>query len=143
MPTFKNETNSTIEYMKNGKLIRFDSMKSMGLPFWIPYEQMGLTLVDEVYPPVPNTFLASGTYAFDADVERRFQIAPCEKYLLQVSVTEGRLKLYLGPNLMGVEIEGEYRAVLQWDVAPWLVTVGVGPGSFKIYAEALWGDRNG
>ena len=73
MPTFKNNTTRYIDHNAmlqdpNGEkskiLVRFAPGEERALPFWLPYQQLGLTLVNADYPAVPNTILISGTFNF-------------------------------------------------------------------------------
>ena len=105
MPTYRNNTDLAINYESKGKLYSFSDYPAK---FWVPYQELGLELVNADYPPVPDSIIISGTFRFDYQIERRFNIEHCESYRFKVSVQSGRVKLYAGQSRVGVEIvEGE------------------------------------
>ena len=134
MPTFKNETGKPVYHEaaireSDGRarrmLIKIEPGKSMELSFWIPWQDLGLTLESADYPPVPATFLVSGTYDFTNGMIRKFDIEPCGAYTLNIIVQTGRARLYLGGAGGSEEIAEDenvpfrYRAVLDWERAPY------------------------
>ena len=140
MPTFKNNTSRYIDHealIQNPTgepkkiLVRFKPDETRELPFWIPYQKLGLTLVSESYPPVPNTILISGTFNFNNGTERKFNIEPCDTYIVNVIVQKGKVMMYTGNSPTGVEIAEDanvpyhYRATLDWEYAPYLKLVGL------------------
>ena len=131
MPTFKNDTKHYIDYEAKNVLLRFEPNEERGLPFWIPYQKLGLTLVNADYPAVPNTILISGNFNFDNGTERKFNIEPCESYTIGIKVLKGRLLMYPGGTLACVEIlpEFEEKATLHWDIVPYLKFVGLEAGT--------------
>ena len=151
MPTFKNETEKPVYHEatvreSDGRarrmLIKVEPGKTLELPFWIPYQELGLTLVSADYPPVPATFLISGTYDFTPGMERKFTIEPCGEYALNIIVQTGRVRLYLGGAAGSEEIAEDenvpfrYRAVLEWEHAPYVRLVGVDENTrVTIHAE--------
>jgi hypothetical protein len=150
MPTFKNETsrpatcNATIRPPEGGTrrvIVTFAPGEEKPLSFWVPYAQMGLTLVDPAFPPVPESVLASGTFPLAAEAERRFDIAPCDGYSLDVIAQTGSVVLYIGEGSVGIPISAtsptayRYRGVQDWEYAPYIRIVGVIDGSFTLSAE--------
>ena len=82
--------------------------------------------------------MISGTFRFDYQIERRFNIDHCDKYRLKVSVESGRVKLYKGHSKVGLELTGDYEAVLDWDRVPYVRVVGIdGTSMVKIDAEVI------
>lgn len=122
MPTFRNDGERAVIYNEpDGKSITiFDPGKNVQLVHWIPYKKLGLTLVSESYPPVPDSVLISGRFKFNAGMERRYDIDPCVKYELYIRVEEGTLRLYLGASKKSRVITDEYREVLEWQYAPYV-----------------------
>ena len=151
MPTFRNGGERPVVYKgiiqsPNEKsrevLVFFDAGKKTPLNFWIPYEELGLELVDADNPPVPNTILLSGTFKFDKGTERKFTLQHCDKYVLNVIVQHGRIKLYPGNSAIGVEVSSEanipyhYHVLYDWEYAPYLRAVGLSNGTeVTIHAE--------
>lgn len=114
-----------------GIIIIFDPGKEVELKFWIPYERLGLELVNENYPPVPDTLLLSGTFKFDSSTQRKYLIEPCDRYTVDVILQKGSLKIYAGSSPTGAEIHAEiespyrYSAEYDWEYAPYLRVVGL------------------
>lgn len=140
MPTFKNNTSRYIDHealIQNPTgqpkkiLVRFKPDETRELAFWIPYQKLGLTLVSESYPPVPNTILVSGTFNFNQGTVRKFNIEPCDTYIVNVIVQKGKVIMYTGNSPTGVEIAEDanvpyhYKATLDWEYAPYLKLVGL------------------
>ena len=158
MPTFKNETEKPVyceatvresDGRARRMLIKIAPGKSMELSFWIPWQELGLTLESESYPPVPSTFLVSGTYDFSNGMTRKFDIEPCGAYTLNIIVQTGRVRLYLGGAGGSGEIaedENEpfhYRAVLDWERAPYFRIEGMADNTrVTVHAEVHRGDMN-
>ena len=138
MPTYRNNTDIAINYESKGKLYSFSPHKDYPAKFWVPYQELGLELVNADYPPVPDSIIISGTFRFDYQIERRFNIEHCESYRFKVSVQSGRVKLYAGQSRVGVEIVEDYDAVLDWEKAPYVRIVGLdGTSLEKVDAEAV------
>lgn len=153
MPTFKNGGKRPVVYegtiqRPNGKpkdvLIIIDGGKEMELDFWLPYEELGLELVDEKYPPVQGSTLLSGTFKFDAGMERKFIIGHCDKYTLDILMESGSVKVYHGNSPIGVEVKANadvpyrYHIMNDWEYSPYLRVVGMEDGSEAvIHAEVL------
>lgn len=140
MPTFKNETTHYIDHealiqTPSGEpkkiLVRFKPNEERGLPFWLPYQKLGLTLINENYPVVPNTILISGNFNFNEGTERKFNIEPCDTYVVNIIVQQGKVKMYTGNSSVGVEIAENidvpyhYKATFDWEYAPYLRIIGV------------------
>ena len=140
MPTFRNDTRRVIDHWcliqhptepVQKVLIRFDPGKLVKLKFWVPYAELGLTLVNANQPKCPNTILVSGTYDFAQNVERRFNIEPCDTYIVNIIVQKGGVMLYPGDTAGGVEITQDtdvpfhYRAVFDWEFAPYIRIKGM------------------
>lgn len=122
MPTFRNDTARPIIYNVPGvdKIIIFDPKKIVPLKFWVPYLQLGLSLEDANYPPVPNTVEVSGRFNFSSGMERRFNIDPCDAYSIKIKVTSGGVALYLGSAANCININDEYQSMVEWKNAPYL-----------------------
>ena len=151
MPTFKNNTSRAIthkaiiqspEGVPKEVLIKFDPHEEKQLSYWLPYQKLGLTLTSENYPPVPNTILISGTFNFDEGTERKFNIDTCDTYVVNIIVQSGTVIMYPGSTVVGVEISGSvdvpyhYKAVLDWEYAPYLRLVGKEDGTVAtVHAE--------
>ena len=125
MPTFKNETDKPIQYFMDGKIIIFDPGKETALDFWVPYSQLGLTLVDAEYPPVPDSVLISGTFKFAKGMKRIFNISPCNAYALHMDVKSGGVMVYLGTSKNGVSVDGSYTVTLNWPKVPFIRVEGL------------------
>ena len=140
MPTFKNDTRHYIDYealvqYPNGEpkkiLVRFEPGEERGFPFWIPYQKLGLTLINADYPVVPNTILISGNFNFDTGTERRFNIEHCDIYIVNVIVQSGKVAMYPGSSNRCVEIAENtevpyhYKATFDWEYAPYLRFIGL------------------
>ena len=139
MPTFKNETSRVISHraiiqspegVPKESWIIFNPGEEKQLSFWLPYAKLGLTLTSENYPPVPETILISGTFNFNNGTERKFNIASCDTYVLNIIVQSGKVTVYTGNSNTGVEVRENadvpyhYKAVLDWEYAPFLKVVG-------------------
>ena len=122
MPTFRNDGERAVIYTEpDGKnIIIFDPGKNVQLVHWIPYKRLGLTLVSESYPPVPDSVIISDVFKFSCGMERRFEIEPCKKYLLDIIPMEGNLRLYLGASEKGRVITAGYSELLDWQNAPYI-----------------------
>lgn len=144
MPTFKNNTDKAIIYRgtirppdrsKQEAIIIVDAGKEIRLNFWLPYEALGLDLVDENNPPVPDTLLLSGMFKFDKGTERKYTIGQCDKYTVDVIVQTGGVKIYAGSSPTGAEIIADigspyhYSAVYDWEYAPYIRVVGIEDGT--------------
>lgn len=140
MPTFRNGGERTVVYKgriqqpnekKREILVFFDAGKETKLNFWIPYEELGLELVNADDPPVPNTVLLSGTFKFDEGTERKFILGHCDTYELNVIVQHGRVKVFPGNSDIGAEVVAEaevpfhYYEIYDWEYAPYLRVVGL------------------
>ena len=151
MPTFKNNGENRIVYkgiiqQPNEKtqevLVFFDAGEEVALNFWVPYEELGLELVSSDSPPVPNTVLLSGTFSFDEGTERKFPLDHCDTYIVNVIIQSGKVKVYPGSSLIGVEVSAEattpyhYHALYDWEYAPFLRVVGLEDGTeATVHAE--------
>lgn len=121
MPTFKNTTNKPIEYITAGKdILIIDPNEIKELEYWIPYQQLGLELLNESYPPVPNEILLNGTFKFMAGMTRKFDIEPCTKYALSIKNKGASILLYLGGSKSAIEITDEYSDIFSWEYAPFI-----------------------
>ena len=136
MPTYRNNTNNAINYVYGKNIYTFPPKKDYPCNFWIPYQELGLELVNAEYPPVPSKILISGKFLFSKGTERKFNIEHCEKYSLKLSVENGTLRFYTGSSHRGVDIEGEYSTLLSWEYAPYIRLVGITDGvKVSIHAE--------
>ena len=139
MPTFKNETTRVISHraitqspegVPRENWIIFNPGEEKQLAFWLPYVKLGLTLTSENYPPVPNSILISGSFNFEEGTERKFNIEPCDTYVVNIIVQSGSVLMYPGNSTIGVEVAEStdvpyhYKAVLDWEYAPYLRIVG-------------------
>lgn len=115
--------------MFNGKSYRFPPHKDYAAKFWLPYQELGLDLINADYPPVPEKFFISGEFKFSAGVERKFNIENCDKYSLLISMEAGKIKLYTGNSRSGVEIAGDYSTQLEWRYAPYIRILGLQNGT--------------
>ena len=138
MPTFRNDGERAVIYTEpDGKdIIIFDPGKNVQLVHWIPYKRLGLTLISESYPPVPDSVLISGDFKFTAGMTRKFEIEPCQKYELEIYPSEGTLRLYLGASLKGRLVSSAgYREIIEWKNAPYIrVSGAINGGSASIQA---------
>ena len=129
MPTYRNNTDNAISYASKGKLYRFPPHKDYAARFWLPYQELGLDLINPDYPPVPEKIFISGEFKFKSGVERKFNIDTCDKYSLLISVEAGKVKLYTGNSRTGVEISGDYATMIEWQIAPYIRLVGLQDGT--------------
>ena len=138
MPTFRNDGERAVIYTEpNGKdIIIFDPNKNVLLVHWIPYKRLGLTLVSESYPPVPNTVLISGVFKFTQGMSRKFEIEPCQKYELDVYPVSGELWLSYGASQGARYIkEFDYHEVIDWQNVPYItLRGGIGGGTANVQA---------
>ena len=131
MPTFRNDGERAVIYNEpDGKdIIIFDPGRNVQLVHWIPYKKLGLTLVSESYPPVPDSVLVSGEFRFTSGMERKFEIEPCQKYQLDIYPSEGTLRVYLGASTKGRLVPSlGYSEVIDWKNAPYVRVVGDNDG---------------
>ena len=136
MPTYRNDTDKTISYASKGKLYSFPPHKEYAAKFWLPYKELGLTLINMDFPPIPEKIFISGQFKFSEGVERKFNIEHCEKYSLLISMKTGKLKLYTGNSRGGIEISTDYFTRLEWAFAPYIRIVGLENGTIaNIRAE--------
>ena len=151
MPTFRNGGKRTVIYKgiiqsPNEKpreiLVFFDAGKDTAINFWIPYEELGLELVDANNPPVPDTVLLSGTFKFDKGTERKFTLGHCDKYMLDIIIRSGRIKIYHGNSDIGAELSAQkdvsydYHVINDWEYSPYLRVAGLEDGTeATIHAE--------
>ena len=124
MPTFRNNTDLAINYEHKGKLYSFPPHKDYPAKIWVPYQELGLELVNADWPPVPEKILVSGLFRFTDGMERKFNFAHCEKYHLNINVHSGHIKLYVGSSRIGVELMRDYDVILDWEQAPFIRLVG-------------------
>ncbi len=94
------------------------------------------------YPAVPNTILISGNFNFDEGTERKFNIEPCDTYVVNVIVQKGRVVMYPGNSAVCVEIAENtevpyhYKATLDWEYSPFLRLIGKENGTVvTVHAE--------
>ena len=125
MPTFKNNTEQVITKEYNKKIYTFLPHQEFGVREWLPYQEWGLELINENYPPVPTSIIVSGRFKFTKGLERKFSIPNCESYAIKISVKHGMIKLYTGNSSLGVEIAGEYSTSLAWSYAPYIRVKGL------------------
>lgn len=125
-------------------IIIAEPKEELMLNFWIPYEKLGLELVDADNPPVPDTVLLSGTFSFDEGTSRKFSIEPCDMYTVDVILQSGGLKIYSGSSNSYAEIRSDgtipyrYKAKYDWEYAPYLRFVGIEDSTeATIHAEML------
>ena len=135
MPTFRNNTDLAINYESKGKLYSFPPHKDYPATIWVPYQELGLELVNPDYPPVPDRILVSGMFRFMDGMERKFNFAHCEKYHLNIHVHAGHIKLYIGSSRIGMELMRDYDVVLDWEQAPFIRLVGYETES-EVYVNA-------
>ena len=143
MPTFRNDTKRWIDFRPTLQtetgpqkvLVRFAPDDEKKLRFWLPWREKGLTLVDANDPPVPVITLTSGTYDFEPGMTREFQIPPCDKYVVDLIVQSGRVKLYAGDDPAGADVERsdiahfKYHSLYDWEQAPRLRLAGMEDGT--------------
>ncbi|MBQ3446106.1 MAG: hypothetical protein IJG37_00500 [Synergistaceae bacterium] len=138
MPTFRNDGDKAVIYTEPGgkDIIIFDPGKNVQLVQWVPYQRLGLKLVNESYPPVPSELLLSGEYDFRRGMERKYDIEPCKSYRLEITPIEGAVSLYLGSSDKGKVINlMEYSGVHEWHYAPYIRVRGMSETS-KISVQA-------
>lgn len=127
MPTFRNDGERPVIYNDpNGtEIIIFDPGKDVQLIRWVPYKKLGLTLVSESYPAVPDTVLISGEFKFTKGMKRRFEIEPCDGYSLNVNPLKGSITLYCGASKHGYLYTNNtfYSGSFSWKYAPYLIIV--------------------
>ena len=135
MPTFRNNTDLAISYESKGKLYSFPPHKDYPAKIWVPYQELGLELVNVDWPPVPESILLSGMFTFTDGMERKFNISHCNKYRLKVSVHAGHLKLYVGSSRIATELTREHDFILEWEKAPYIRLEGY-PTESQVYIHA-------
>ena len=138
MPTYRNNSDIAITYNTKGGQYSFPPHKNYEATVWVPYQELGLELVNPDYPPVPESILLSGKFTFEKGLERKFSVKHCEKYRLKMSVSTGRVKLYMGSSKMGIDVSGDYECDLDWGRAPFVRVVGLDPASdVRVHAEVI------
>ena len=152
MPTFRNDTEYYIDFddfiIRNERrehvIVRFKPGEERKLDYWLPYVQAGLTLVDANNPPVPETILISSTYDFTEGLERRFNIPPCDRYIVNIIVQSGAIKFFTGASANYQEVSEDadvpfrYRTVLEWEAAPYIrLLCDKGEAKVTLNAEVL------
>lgn len=132
MPTFRNDTDKPIQYhlQEEGKIVIFDPKREVALDFWVPYSQLGLTLVSETYPPVPNSILINRKCKFSKGEERKFTITPCTSYSLFIDVKDGEVLLYLEAGRSSIDITSSFSGVFAWSKVPYIRVVGIKDSSY-------------
>ncbi len=136
MPTYKNNTNHTINYVYGKNIYTFPPKKEYACNFWVPYEKLGLELVNADYPPVPSKVLVSGTFDFIAGMERKFNIECCRKYKVTLKVFNGSASFYSGNSPNRIEVTDKYVVKLDWSYAPYIRVVGLTDQTrLSIYVE--------
>lgn len=125
MPTYRNNSDIAITYSTKGGQYSFPPHKNYEANIWVPYQELGLELVNPDYPPVPESILLSGTFKFEKGLERKFSVRHCDKYRLKLTVNTGRVKLYLGSSKMGIEVSEDYDCELNWSRAPFVRVSGL------------------
>ena len=131
MPTYRNNSDTAINYESKGKLYSFPPKSDYEAKIWFPYQELGLELVNPDYPPVPDTILLSSSFNFDNGLERKFSITHCNKYHLKATVKHGAVRIFAGQSQVGVLVkvdDDEDKTVhemnLDWDKAPFLRFLG-------------------
>lgn len=138
MPTYRNNSDIAITYNTKGGQYSFPPHKDYEANVWVPYQKLGLELVDPDYPPVPESMLVSGTFKFEDGLERKFNIRNCDRYRLRLQVRSGKVKYYGGKARIGAEITEGYERIVQWDQVPYVRIVGMEDGSeITIDAEVV------
>ena len=138
MPTYRNNSNTAINYNHNGRLYSFPPHKDYEAIEWLPYQELGLELVSADYPPVPESILLSGSFTFERGMERKFNIRHCERYKLNITVKSGKVRMYTGNAKIGLEVSDEYSGTLDWERAPYIRILSVDVQSeVKIDAEVV------
>lgn len=136
MPTYRNNTNNTINYVYGKNIYTFPPKKDYPCNFWVPYEKLGLELVNSEYPPVPSKILISGTFEFYAGMERKFNIECCRRYKVLIKVFKGSASFYAGNSANRVEVDSKYAVKLDWSRAPFIRLVGLTDQTrLMVYAE--------
>ena len=137
MPTFRNDTESAINYELDGKIYNFPAKQDVETSIWLPYQDIGLKLIDEKYPPVQSKILAGGKFKFRAGMERKLQIPHSRRYTLKVQILSGGLTIYAGSSTVGEELTTDSEILFDWAYAPYVRFVGLEAGTeARIYAEA-------
>ena len=139
MPTFRNDGERAVICTEpDGRnIIIFDPGKEIGLTYWIPYQRLGLTLVDGENPAVPDSLLISGEFMFERGMERKINIEPCRKYELDIIPIRGAVSLYIGSSGKGRVIsQAEYHGLHEWQYAPYIRLAGVSETS-AVRVEAV------
>lgn len=129
MPTYRNSTDHVKSYESGGKIYSFPPKRDVAIAECVPYQELGLELVNENYPPVPSKLVVSGRFKFNAGMERKFNIPHSENYGIKIQVKSGALKLYMGSSPVGVEISGAYETVNRWSYAPYVKMKGIEAGT--------------
>ncbi len=138
MPTYKNNTETQINYEAGGKIYNFLPGRETSTTIFVPYKELGLELIDENYPPLKSKILISGTFKFRVGMERRINIPHCEKYRLKVKVKSGLLKLYQGNSGLSMTISDDYDTEQEWGYAPYVKFIGAAEQTEAIiYGETV------
>ena len=145
MPTYQNDTQSRITHQDKLYMV-WKPGEIKALPFFVPYEQLGLTLIDE-QPYVRRDSSVYDYNEFEVQVGQKlvYNIPYHETFELSLAIISGEVEMYIGDGDVPTIIDElhDHVSTYAWDKTAYLTFVGTGTATaqIKVKVEAkTWTD---
>ena len=122
MPTYKNETDRRITHQDKNR-ISWQPGEERRLPFFVPHEELGLTLVSDEPYVLRGRGRGLGYHEFVAGPDKTvFKLPYCENVEVSVFVPKGLAKMYLGDSDVPIAVDPQNNHVgrYPWDMIAYL-----------------------
>ena len=126
MPTYKNETKRRITWSQKN-YIHWDPGAERELPYWVPHELLGLTLVSELPRATPEiSVLGHWEVSLTNGEEFRLELPYYEEFELSISMRKGSCEFTIGDGeaIVVVDMENNHLSRYAWDMTPFMNFVG-------------------
>ena len=140
MPTYRNDTEKRITHQDKNR-ISWQPGEEKGLPFFVPYEELGLTLTG----PEPWVLRGRGRgfgyteLAVGAGQRAEFKIPYGETVELSVICPAGFVRMYLGDSDVPIAVDPQNNHVARypWDMIAYLTFEADEDAEVYVKAEAF------
>lgn len=126
MPTYKNETNGRITWSQKNYIYWMPG-EERALPYWVPHEMLGLTLISDLPKATPEiSALGYWEVSLTSGEEFKLDLPYYEEFELSISMRKGSCEFTIGDGeaIVVVDMDNNHLSKYAWDMTPFMNFVG-------------------
>ena len=135
MPTYRNDTGDRITF-PDKHYLSWNPGESKALPYFVPYEDLGLTLVDPE-PWVLKKGLGYAELGVTPGTPTVYKLPYAQSVELTVYALEGACEMYVGDSdeRIKIDVNNNHLSTYAWDRSAYLTFVTASPMTVYVKCE--------